>query len=1157
MAKKKLITKVVSCLVVIVIVMSTVPGTVFASEPIPTRIHLQDATFEWNTTQSLVAKLVDEKNVPLSEKEIWFYVGTPDGLNKLGSSITNESGTAKYDIVVTMPDGEYLFNATFNGDINIYAPSSDTAVIAVVGDIAIADDVVIGLLIIGYLATLAIPLVVEIYKQQKWHAREDTQILEQDLNVWESRAVSAPIGGYSEDYYDAQDKINDYQVREVTSAMSTYSKAVDIMTRDSIDVMLDQYKQDAELGKKLRYEGEKLYSLGKTEEERKRGAQIYVVGTKLSLEVSKKTKELLEVKESSKVCGGPYITDFHIDVTPGKAWYSPSETTKVIIDVINDRNQKTNIWLGVSFKDPNGESAKYDPQITITPQSADIDQDTMKTFKAEWTIPADAPIGPYEVAVNCWKDNTFADKYTDDLGWQPIFYCPDFHIVVIPEETWYQPDETSKIKIDVTNNRNQKTNIWLGVSFKDPNGESAKYDPQITITPQSVELNPSETKTFTVEWTPVDAPIGPYEVAVNCWKDNTFTDKYIDDFRWKLIFHCYKLDIVSPTTASPTIVGDPTNPVGFPAKVSTGLRFLNVPGVFSAKIGNKPAKITVAKDDGKGNYVLQITPPIQDTEGSYDLNISVNARKISDYDIEPNAVVYSTGGNIDVVDVIDRSGSMEGEKIQAAKDSAKLFVDLMRVNDLIGVVSHDKTATVNYGLTTITSNSVKQNAKNAIDAISAGGGTSIGSGLRAAYNELVNKGNPTHQRAIVLLSDGKHKSPPHPEDVLPDIRKANIRVFTIGLGADANASLLSHIAHDSGGGEYYYSPGSEELRAIYNAIAGVIKAESTVKTVSGSIQKGETITQKVDIDSTINIATFTLTWASGTLNLELERPNGLKVSPSDFDLLSHTKGTTYETYTISDPIDGEWIMRFTAPIISSSNIGTAKGNLTVFKTLSSMNETNVTGDNSFTVIATPSEVDDNISREITVLSFDTSNVKAAQAGISYTGTVTATTNLAVHMYTDKSKYSLNEPIKIIITLTKAGSPIIGADVNAVIERPDNVKESLWLYDDGKHDDGVALDGVYANYYTNTDVSGSYTLTAFASGTANTEDFTRETKKSVYVSGVSAGDISVTPLSWDIGTIRPGEDVISAFTVSSTSTKDETVMVSATDLTDGWQCYSIR
>jgi len=943
-----------------------------------------------------------------------------------------------------------------------------------------------------------------------------------------------------------------------------------------------------------------------------------------------------------------------------------------------------------------------------------------------------------DVPVHIHTTYTWWDGYTSKkVGHEETITFktpPEFIINAIPEKNWYDIDETAKVTIDVTNNRDEDTEIWLGTTFKDPEGN--EYD----IPLKHAEILKGETKSFDIDWAiPNNAPLGRYEIAVNCWKDAGQTDKYTDDLEWEPIFYVYNLDIVSPKTSSPAIVGDPGNPTEFNAKV-TGLGELDVcllPTAFEVKIGGKPAKFQLYQIDLNGNYYFKITPPVQDTEGSYDLNISVNTGEISDYDIESNAVIYSTGGNIDVVEVIDRSGSMSGEKIQAAKDSAKLFVDLMRIGDMIGVVSYSSSASVNYGLTKIIPASVpffsqrddrwkndpiidevgkvcgtignesnnpigcamtstamvlkyygvdtdprelndwlnknsgyakggslkwksvtkyakengveiswidnrgtetwrfqddqpkhwnklkeeidkgypvivevdsnlatpeleghwvlvtsfeggnindpanyhindpwdlsfdpnkrlshyydskydntffamrfyhgktpssptKQNAKNAIDGISAGGSTSIGAGLRAAYNELVNKGDPSHPHSIVLMSDGWHNAAPHPDTVLPDIRNANIKVFTIGLGAGADADLLSHIAHDTGG-EYYYSPSQKELSAIYNAIAGVVKAESTVKTVTGSVQQGETITHKVDIDPTINIATFTVTWTSGTLNLGLNRPDGSKVDPSDPDVLSHTKGATYETYTIDNPMVGEWIMEITAPGTSSST-KTATSDLTNAAEGVITNETNNT-------------INDNWSTEIDVpVRIRSRSVQkaVAQAGISYTATVTATTNLTVHMYTDKDKYSLNEPMKIITTLTKAGIPVIGANVNATIERPDTVKEYLSLYDDGKHDDGAALDGVYANYYTNTNVSGSYTITVHASGTASPEEFTREVKKSVYVSGVPAGEISVTPTSWDTGIVHPGGDAISPFTVNSTSTKDETVMVSATDLTD--------
>jgi len=117
---------------------------------------------------------------------------------------------------------------------------------------------------------------------------------------------------------------------------------------------------------------------------------------------------------------------------------------------------------------------------------------------------------------------------------------------------------------------------------------------------------------------------------------------------------------------------------------------------------------------------------------------------------------------VDVVLVIDRSGSMRRSKIASAKASAKQFVDLMQIDDKIGVVSYSHNVRVDYQLTDITSPNVKTAAKSAIDRINAGGATAMGWGLRTAYNQLVARGDTSHAWAVVLMSNGLHNTGEHP-----------------------------------------------------------------------------------------------------------------------------------------------------------------------------------------------------------------------------------------------------------------------------------------------------------------------------------------------------------------------------------------------------------
>ena len=553
------------------------------------------------------------------------------------------------------------------------------------------------------------------------------------------------------------------------------------------------------------------------------------------------------------------------------------------------------------------------------------------------------------------------------------------------------------------------------------------------------------------------------------------------------IYPPINLEIISPTTNKPAFVGRPDNPVEFYAKLgigAQGIGYCFMACLFEINIGGISANFQLYQIDSNNYYYFKITPPTQSSEGAYDLEIILNDwyGVVQDFDIEIDSVIYSTGGNVDVMTVIDRSGSMSGGKIAAAKSASNLFVDLMNLDDMIGVASFGSGGYLNYALNQITSDYIKQQAKNAINSLYASGSTAMGYGLQQGYNQLVNNGNPTHPWSMVLLSDGYHNSGIHPNSVLPSIINQNIRVFTIGLGSSVDQNLLQNIA-DSTGGEYYYTPGNEELITIYQAIAGVVKSESTVKTEEGIVPVGDTVFETVDIDSSIDTATFTLHWESGTCDLELIRPDSSIVIPSDADVLSYGTGTYYETFTIDDPDDGTWIMEITRTHASS---------------------------------------------------------------LKYTISVTASSDVTFHLFTDKDDYYVNEPIHIISALSNDGVPITGGNVNVIIERPDASSDMLSLYDDGFHGDGVSSDGVYANYYTNTDLSGSYIINAYADGSLVSETFTREKTKSVQISGMATGGLTVTPTSWDTDIVYGGDYTTHEFSINSLSSIMEYVDITSTD-----------
>ena len=106
--------------------------------------------------------------------------------------------------------------------------------------------------------------------------------------------------------------------------------------------------------------------------------------------------------------------------------------------------------------------------------------------------------------------------------------------------------------------------------------------------------------------------------------------------------------------------------------------------------------------------------------------------------------------SVAMVVVLDRSGSMAGDKIDLAKEATKAPLDLLTNEDFFGVVAFDF---VYAWVAPLQSAANKQQITNQISEIIAAGETNIYPALEAAYNEL--RQSPSEVKHVILLSDGR------------------------------------------------------------------------------------------------------------------------------------------------------------------------------------------------------------------------------------------------------------------------------------------------------------------------------------------------------------------------------------------------------------------
>jgi Ca-activated chloride channel homolog len=177
---------------------------------------------------------------------------------------------------------------------------------------------------------------------------------------------------------------------------------------------------------------------------------------------------------------------------------------------------------------------------------------------------------------------------------------------------------------------------------------------------------------------------------------------------------------------------------------------------------------------------------------------------------------------VDLVVVMDISGSMSGDKITSARKSLMEFINKLDDRDQlqINLFSTD--------ITTLTPLSPlgpkRQQVLDSVSGIFEGGNTRLYDAALQAYEGLKQNGDPKHIRAIIILTDGEDTaSSATLDDVVTQIKADqgeggnSIKLFTIAFGDDADKDVLQQLANPTGGKQYDSSP--ETIQSIYDDIA--------------------------------------------------------------------------------------------------------------------------------------------------------------------------------------------------------------------------------------------------------------------------------------------------------------------------------------------------
>ena len=237
---------------------------------------------------------------------------------------------------------------------------------------------------------------------------------------------------------------------------------------------------------------------------------------------------------------------------------------------------------------------------------------------------------------------------------------------------------------------------------------------------------------------------------------------------------------------------------------------------------------------------------------------------------------------VDVVLVMDRSGSMSSEvvvssdtrtKLDLLQRSANLFLDLMRTGagDHLGLVSFATDSNVDLSdgsdkVLALTIDNLKD-AKDVVQDLEAGGATNIRAALEDGI-DMVPSGGDTRRKVIIFFSDGMRttREDPANNDILQRFDDNDIKVFSVGFGTEGgegNAGLdIDLLETLSNAGEHGFfhvtqSPGSLDKFSV-NAAAAAIDAAMVMHPIR-DIPGGSTHREEISLGDQDLVVTFILT----------------------------------------------------------------------------------------------------------------------------------------------------------------------------------------------------------------------------------------------------------------------------------------------------------
>jgi Ca-activated chloride channel family protein len=171
----------------------------------------------------------------------------------------------------------------------------------------------------------------------------------------------------------------------------------------------------------------------------------------------------------------------------------------------------------------------------------------------------------------------------------------------------------------------------------------------------------------------------------------------------------------------------------------------------------------------------------------------------------------------DLLVILDRSGSMQGEPLEFAKASIFELISQLEREDRFGLVTYATGGEVAIDLEAAT-DVEKSRWQRVVRAVNANGGTNMALGLDLAHRVVTGARRSGRAPRVILISDGHANQGDHSVEGLRARAARAIQeeyvLTTVGVAQGFDENVMSTVA-DAGTGNFYYLPSLRALAGVF------------------------------------------------------------------------------------------------------------------------------------------------------------------------------------------------------------------------------------------------------------------------------------------------------------------------------------------------------